>query len=754
MQNTLERARASEEKYRLISRVSTDYVFSSEIHKDGSGSLNWVAGAFEKMTGYTYEEYVASGGWLAHVHPDDLEKDAQDMEKLNKNQDVKSEIRTFIKNGEIRWERIFAHPVWDEKEDRLIGIIGAVQDITENKRSEEALRKSEAIYRQAIEIAGGVPYHQTFDEGGNIHYDFMGEGIRQITGYGPEEFNDSIWGTLMQERNLLEDLAGYSLDDATQRVRSGKNPIWKCEHCIKARDGKIHWVFEAAVDLRDEHGIAHGSVGLFQDITDRKQSEEALKYERDLLQIFMDNIPDTVYLKDVNSHFVRINQAQARFLGIKSPQDAIGKTDLDFQNSKLAKKFMAEEKEIIETGQSTLNHIDFIPTHDGKARWFASTKVPVRDYAGQITGTIGISRDITEQKESQEKLQRIYLQQAAILNSIPDMAWLKDKDSRYIAVNKQFAKTAGMIIEDIIGKTDLEIWHNSLAEKYRIDDLEVMHTRQLKNAEEIQIDSAGKEYWVETIKTPILNADGEVVGTTGIAREITERKKFIADLEAKNAELERFTYTVSHDLKSPLVTIRGFLGYLEQDAQEGDHEKFRHDKQRIENAVEKMQNLLNDLLELSRIGRLMNTPVDISFNEITQDALEAVHGQIEANHVTIEYKSNDVLMKCDRTRMVEVMQNLIDNAIKFMGDQPDPRIEIGIDNHEKGAPIFYVKDNGVGIAPEFHANIFGLFNKLDTDSSGTGIGLALVKRIIEVHGGRIWVESQVGQGTTFYFTLS
>jgi PAS domain S-box-containing protein len=499
LRTALTRARASEERYRLISLVSSDYTFVTEVHKDGGTSLSWVAGAFEKMTGYTYEEYVSSGSWLAHVHPDDLIKDAQDMEKLHKNQDIKSEIRTITKNGEVRWESIFAHPVWSDKENRLIGIVGAVQDVTERKQAAEALRESEAIYRQAIEIAGGVPYHQTFDEHGEIHYDFMSEGIRQITGYGPEEFTDTLWGSLVQERHLLEDLAEFSLDDAIQRVRSGKNPIWKCEHCIKARDGKIHWVFEAAVDIRDEHGIAYGSVGLYQDIT--------------------------------------------------------------------------------------------------------------------------------------------------------------------------------------------------------------------------------------------------------------ERKKFIEELESKNAELERFTYSVSHDLKSPLVTIRGFLGFLERHAQEGNYEKLKQDMKRIESAVEKMHNLLKDLLELSRIGRLTNPPVKIPFNELVRDSLEIVDGQIKAGNVHVEYIKNDVTIKCDRIRMLEVMQNLIDNAIKFMGEQSDPQIEIGYFLNDKNEKVFYVKDNGVGIAPEYHEKIFGLFDKLRADSEGTGIGLALVKRIIEVHGGRIWVESQIGKGAAFYFIL-
>jgi len=237
--------------------------------------------------------------------------------------------------------------------------------------------------------------------------------------------------------------------------------------------------------------------------------------------------------------------------------------------------------------------------------------------------------------------------------------------------------------------------------------------------------------------------------------ELTQRKQLIAELAAKNAELERFTYTVSHDLKSPLFTIRGFLGYLEQDALSGDRERIKKDTQRIADATDKMQQLLNDLLELSRIGRLMNEPREIRFEELIYEVLELVHGQIEERGVIVQVQNNLPMVYGDRQRLSEVMQNLVDNAIKFMGSQPEPRIEIGQagEDAERGMTVFFVRDNGIGIQKEHFERVFGLFNKLDPRSDGTGIGLALVKRIVEFHGGRISVQSEPGKGTTFLFTL-
>lgn len=238
------------------------------------------------------------------------------------------------------------------------------------------------------------------------------------------------------------------------------------------------------------------------------------------------------------------------------------------------------------------------------------------------------------------------------------------------------------------------------------------------------------------------------------ARLFAERTSLINELGAQNAELERFTYTVSHDLRSPLVTIRGFLGYVRQDAASGDLSRFDKDITRIANAVDKMQELLNDLLELSRIGRIINPPEAIPFERIVKESIELISGLIEAGNVEVKIQNDLPIIHGDRTRLVEVMQNLISNAIKFMGNQDAPYIEIGTTGtDEEGKPVFYVRDNGIGIEAQFHERIFGLFNRLDPNVDGTGIGLSLVRRIIEVHQGKIWVESQPGQGTTFLFTL-
>jgi PAS domain S-box-containing protein len=233
-----------------------------------------------------------------------------------------------------------------------------------------------------------------------------------------------------------------------------------------------------------------------------------------------------------------------------------------------------------------------------------------------------------------------------------------------------------------------------------------------------------------------------------------QHQRHEVELQAKNDELIRFTYTISHDLKSPLVTMRTFLGYLEHDARKSDMVVVSKDLDYIRNAVDKMSQLLDELLELSRIGRRVDPPAEVTLQEVAKGALDLVAGRISGRGVKVKITKEPVLLWGDRARLVEVFQNLVDNAVKFMGDERKPRVEIGVEQ-EGDETVLFVRDNGMGIDPRHQPKLFNLFEKLDSNSEGTGIGLALVRRIIEVHGGRIWVESAgPGQGSTFRFTLA
>ncbi len=339
------------------------------------------------------------------------------------------------------------------------------------------------------------------------------------------------------------------------------------------------------------------------------------------------------------------------------------------------------------------------------------------------------------------------------------------QESGYIAeCNEALAKMYGYSSrEELIGKNLLNDLYGGLATEVNNQSTLRLVREGYRSSDRLteEVNEKGERvYFMNNAVGEI--QDGHLIGVWGIQRDVTklrqieaEREKYIAELKNKNDELERFTYTVSHDLKAPLITIRGFLGYLEEDIQAADHERVKSDMEHILRATNRMQTLLDELLELSRAGRMLNPPEAVSFETIVHDAVHLVMGGIDAQGVHLEIASGLPTVYGDRTRLTQVLQNLVDNAVKFMGDQPKPRVEIGQQGTDPdGHPVFFVRDNGIGIAPEFQERIFGLFNKLDPQAEGTGIGLALVKRIIETHGGRIWVESEgLGKGSTFLFTI-
>ncbi len=240
----------------------------------------------------------------------------------------------------------------------------------------------------------------------------------------------------------------------------------------------------------------------------------------------------------------------------------------------------------------------------------------------------------------------------------------------------------------------------------------------------------------------------------GKIREHTAAQEgLIRQLEAKNAELERYTYTVSHDLKGPLITIKGFLGLVCKSAEAGDLEQFHADVTIIGDAADQMNRLLDELLELSRIDHVIHPPEEVSLSVLAQEAADHLSGAIGERAIEIRIAEDLPTVRGDRIRLLQLFQILIENAVKFMGDQPEPRIEIGCRRDEE-EPVCYVRDNGMGIDPRYHKRIFGLFDQLDQKSAGTGIGLTLLTRIVDVHLGRIWVESDgPGKGSCFYFTL-
>jgi PAS domain S-box-containing protein len=364
----------------------------------------------------------------------------------------------------------------------------------------------------------------------------------------------------------------------------------------------------------------------------------------------------------------------------------------------------------------------------------------------------------TALQESEERLRRV-------VQNMPVMMDALDTQGNIVAWNRECERVTGYSAQEIIGNPQAMEW--LYPDEARRERMIAQWAERGHDYRDWEWELTCKGGSTRTIAWSNISGHFAIPGwgawsigvdVTERVRAKNERKALIEELEAKNVELEHFTYTVSHDLKSPLITITGFLGFLEQDVLAGNIESVKTDIARITDAAGRMQRLLNELLELSRIGRLTTPSQEVSMGELAREAVNTVAGRLAARGAQVEIapallQPGGPTVYGEHPRLLEVLENLVDNAVKFMGDQPEPRIEIGVRRDGKET-VFYVQDNGIGIDPHYHDEVFGLFKKLDPGVEGTGAGLAIVKRIVKVHGGRVWVESEgEGQGSTFCFTL-
>lgn len=592
--------------------------------------------------------------------------------------------------GTIGLDDMFVAREWSPAEiDALKVAADVLSAAIQRQEAESAVQESERIYRQAIEAAGAVPYYQDYQK---KSYTFFGEGIRGITGYAPGELTPAVWGSMVLKTELTGDLAGLSEGEAVHLVRSGNAKAWQCDYHIRARDGRIRWIADSAVELFGDADISYGSIGIMQDITERKLVESTLRQRESLFQA--------------------LTFAAEQFLKASNWRETI-----ELVLEKLGSEF-------------NVSHAYLFEKHPGPHE-IQLTSMTYEWTAPGLISDLGNAVFQNIEPKAEGGFERFY----GILDSgeplVADHTFVNEFEKEYL---------------------------RSLGVKALLEIRVIVNGQQWGT---LGFDEITYERTWTSAEIDVLRVAASMLGVaikrqmdeTALQSELEQRKELIAELESKNQELERFTYTVSHDLKSPLVTISGFLGFLEQDAIAGRVERVQQDSRRIQEAVLKMQRLLNELLELSRIGRMMNPPSDVSLNDLIEDALQIVRGRLDEHAIQVHVQPDLQMVHGDRPRLLEVLQNLLDNAAKYIGEQPNPLIEIGQSGEENGKPVFYVRDNGIGIASEHHERIFGLFNKLDVKTEGTGVGLALVKRIVEVHGGRIWVESEEGRGSTFLFTL-
>jgi len=344
---------------------------------------------------------------------------------------------------------------------------------------------------------------------------------------------------------------------------------------------------------------------------------------------------------------------------------------------------------------------------------------------------------------------------AAILENAPDAVVSLDRSGFINYANRATEQLTGKRLRELIDRPALTVLENSTNLDSALDSLQLGGDL---NAEEIPIEHAdGTQRWVSVSSRMIQLPDGRRAGTVCFIRDATERKQIQEKLERKNAELESYVHSVSHDLRSPLVSLLGFSRLLREDYGETLDETGLHFLDRVEQAGRTMQSLIHDLLELSRIGQSGECRTLVDPRAVLLQIEAELKLRLDEHGVELTIPNHPALVFCDRTRLYQVLSNLIGNALAHMGPCESPKIRVRI---EEGPTAHHISvaDNGKGIAAADQERIFDVFTSLGQSQqrkpgSSTGIGLAIVRKIVETHEGRVWVESSPGQGTRFHFTL-
>ena len=390
-------------------------------------------------------------------------------------------------------------------------------------------------------------------------------------------------------------------------------------------------------------------------------------------------------------------------------------------------------------------------------------RVGIDDYLVKREGYLQRLVVMLENSQKQYELTLAEARYRNLFNSMRDVAIIADNSRRIIDANQPALRTLfGYETEEILGQSAEILYADS--QEFERTGREVFNRQVTNSGDLLEVffrRKSGEIFPCELSALKLSGDHGGPAGNIAIIRDITLRKQAEEDLkqrtrelEQRNEELQQFNYTVSHDLKTPLVTIVTFLDVLEEDLERKDASLIARDIDYIRTAAMSMALLLDDLQRLSRVSKLSGTSADMTFNDLTGEVLKLLAGPIALRGVTIEVDRQELQLRGDHLTLLQLWQNLLENAIKFMGEQSQPHIKIGVVREKDLEPVFYIQDNGIGIDARHVETIFGLFNKLSHNSEGSGIGLALAKRIVELHGGRIWVESAgIGLGSCFKFTL-
>jgi PAS domain S-box-containing protein len=651
------------------------------------------------------------------------------------------------------------------------------RDITDRKQAEEALRRAQTDLEQRVQ-ARTLELNQTNSAltGEVIERAAAESRLRAFAAALPdtafivdsgEHFEEILTATSplpgtapadLQSRHLSEFFVA-GLAEAFHHVilrvlETGE--IQSIEYALPAADG-TRWFEGRAAPLLLEGGGRKLVVFVVRDITRRKEIEDRLFESRQMLQLILDHIPQRIFWKDRAGRYLGCNRVFAQDAGLDDPAAIVGLTDRDLLWRNQAETFQTGDRTVVETGVPLLAQEEEIPGPDGQRRWVRTNRIALRDSEGLVIGVLGSHDDITTQKRAEETLRKL----SRAVEQSPTSIVITDREARIEYVNAKFTELTGYTPEEVLGRnprvlnsgetpreTFRQMWTTILA---GLEWRGEFHNRK-KN---------GELYWEAATISPLKNNAGAITHFVAVKEDVTPRKQteqklasVLGELERSNRDLEQFAYIASHDLQEPLRLVSSFVQLLSQryrgrlDADADQFIGFAVD------GAQRMQILIQDLLAYSRVGREVRPFVPVDCGEIMAQVVQTLSLAIREQQAVI---TCDPLPSVpgDPIQLGQLFQNLVANALKFHRDEP-PRVHVSaVLTEDKKFWQFAVRDNGIGINAEFYERIFVIFQRLHGRSKypGSGIGLSICKKIVELHGGRIWVDSVKDRGTIFYFTL-
>ena len=742
----------SEERYRSLVEAAPDVIFTVSAE---DGSLTSLNPAFETLTGWSRAEWLGRP-FVGMVHPDDLPVAVERFQKaLRGETHPPHELRVLCKSGEYLVGEFTSTS--HVKDGKVVGQLGIARDITDRKRADEALRESEELYRSVVtSVAEGI---MLVDRGGAIVA--CNRSAERILGLTTEELigrtaADPRWQAIHEDGSPLpgENFPGMAA------LRTGK-PQSNLYMGVHKPNGSLAWTIANSVPIfHAGDGAPYVVVTSFADITERKRAEEALIEERYLLHTLMDNLPDAIYFKDRESRFTRTNKAHAKQFGLSHHAQAVGKTDFDFFTAEHAQPAYNDEQEIIRTGQPVVNKEERETWPDGRVTWVSTTKMPLRDAHGNIIGTFGVSRDITQHKQAEAEHARL----VTAIEQSAEAVVITNTTGGIEYVNPAFTRITGYGREEVLGQNPRILKSDKQDPEFYQQLWATILNGQIWHGELINRRKDGSLYTEEMNIAPVRNQVGEITHFIATKQDVTEHKQLEQQLiQAQKMEaVGRLAGGVAHDFNNLLTIINGYAQLLIEPISPQDPRR-GHLKE-ILMAGERAASLTRQLLAFSR--RQVLEPRVLNLNSVLADVAKMLRRLIGEDVELVSTLKPDLgRVKVDPGQIEQVIMNLAVNARDAMPQGgklfiETSNVEIDANYARRHSPMMpgkyvmvAVSDTGCGMDLETQAHAFEPFFTTKEKGHGTGLGLATVYGIVKQSGGFIWVYSAPGHGSTFKIYL-